>query len=312
MKQSYDVRPLTADDRNEYGFMVHASFNAWYWRHGWGRDYFQRSPSEAAVFFGIYNDLMPGWSVALFNTATGQLHGACFYHPRERHVSLGIMSVHPSFSGRGVGRAIVREIVRLTEAGGYPALRLVSSAINMDSFALYNRAGLVPHQPYHDMIITVPATGASIRDPARNQVRPAVLTDVAAMAQVEDEVSGIRREMDYRYAIQNSRGVLRATILEAPQGGLDGWMIAVNCPALKMLGPCVAKSEEAAATLIAEALDWFAGHTVLCLIPMNKQTLVHRLYSWGGAMWKRICFKPAGRSNPLPASICQASCRKTG
>ena len=36
-------------------------------------------------------------------------------------------------------------------------------------------------------------------------------------------------------------------------------MIAVNCPALKMLGPCVAKSEEAAATLIAEALDWFAG-----------------------------------------------------
>ena len=29
MEQSYDVRPLTADDRNEYGFMVHASFNAW-------------------------------------------------------------------------------------------------------------------------------------------------------------------------------------------------------------------------------------------------------------------------------------------
>ena len=209
------------------------------------------------------------------------------------------MSVHPSFSGQGVGRAIVREIVRLTEAGGYPALRLVSNAINMDSFSLYNRAGLVPHQPYHDMIITVPATGALIRDPARSRVRPASLNDVAAMAQVEDEVSGIRREMDYRYVIQNSRGVLRATVLEAPQGGLDGWMIAVKCPALKMLGPCVAKSEEAAATLIAEALDWFAGHTVLCLIPMNKQTLVHRLYSWGARNVETQLFQARGAFKPF-------------
>ena len=299
MEQSYDVRPLTADDRDEYGLMVHASFNAWYWRHGWGQDYFQCPPAEAAVFFDIYNDLTPGCSVALFSKATGQLHGACFYHPRERHVSLGIMSVHPSFSGRGVGRAIVREIVRLTETGGYPALRLVSSAINMDSFSLYNRAGLVPHQPYHDMIITVPAAGASIRDPARSRVRPASLNDVAAMAQVEDEVSGIRRDIDYRYAIQNSRGVLRATVLEAPQGGLDGWMIAVNCPALKMLGPCVAKSEEAAATLIAEGLDWFAGHTVLCLIPMNKQILVHNMYSWGARNVETHLFQARGAFKPF-------------
>ncbi len=57
MEQSYVMRSLTVDDRDEYGLVVHASFNACYWRHGWGRDYFQCSPAEAGVFFDIYNGL---------------------------------------------------------------------------------------------------------------------------------------------------------------------------------------------------------------------------------------------------------------
>lgn len=279
---SFDLRPLTPEDRAEYGLMVHASFNAWYWKHGWGRDYFCCAPAEAAIFFDIYDDLTPGRSVAAFCKATGHILGACFFHPRERHVSLGIMSVHPSHGRRGIGRALVREIVRFADDGGFPALRVVSSAMNMDSFSLYNRAGLVPRQPYHDMVITVPGDGLPIRYPARERVRAAMLSDVGAMAQLEDEVSGIRREVDYRYAVQNARGCFRGTVIESISGGIDGWMVSVRSPALNMLGPCVARTDEAAAALIAEGLEQFKGETVLFLVPMDKRILVETLYGWGG------------------------------
>lgn len=89
---------------------------------------------DAAVFYDTYNDLTPGCSAAAFSQNSGQLLGACFYHPHERHVSLGIMSVHTAHRGQGIGRALVNEIVRFTEEGGYLVLRLVSSAMNMDSF----------------------------------------------------------------------------------------------------------------------------------------------------------------------------------
>lgn len=38
-----------------------------------------------------------------------------------------------------MGRALVNAIIDFTDASGYTVLRLVSSAMNMDSFSLYNR-----------------------------------------------------------------------------------------------------------------------------------------------------------------------------
>ena len=49
--------------------------------------------------------------------------------------------------------------VDFTESNQYPALCLAGSAINMDSFSLYNTSGLMPRGSYHDMVIAVPATG---------------------------------------------------------------------------------------------------------------------------------------------------------
>ncbi len=293
------LRPLNGDDRGAYGEMVHAAFNAWYWRHGWGRDYFQCTPAEAAVFYDIYDDLTPGRSVAAVDPNTGRLAGACFFHPRERHVSLGIMSVHPSYAGRGVGRALVNAIVDFTDAGGYAALRLVSSAMNMNSFSLYNRSGLVPRQAYHDMVIGVPADGHAARHPVRDRVRPATLADVAAMGALEVSVSGIQRDLDYRYAIANPRDCLHALVCESAEGGLDGWLIAVRHPALNMLGPCVARTEAAAAALILAGLERYRGEAVLVVVPMDKRDLVQTLYGWGARNVETHLFQVRGEFQPF-------------
>lgn len=281
MNDGMILRPLTPADVSEHADLLYSSFNSWYWKHGWGKDYFQCLPQQTAIFYDIYNDLTPGCSIAAFDSKTDRMMGSCFYHPREHHVSLGIMSVHPNYGGRGVGRQLVSHILDYTKEHDYKACRLVSSAINMDSFSLYNRAGFIPRVTYHDMVISVPEEGlGDMVVKGQENVREATIDDIVAMGDLEMEVSGIRREMDYRYAIENPRGVLHAQIYENDQHEMEGFMISVKHPALNMLGPCVARTEEIAIALIRQEIERFAGTWVLFSIPMDKRKMVEQMYDW--------------------------------
>lgn len=293
------LRPLTADDRNVYALMLYRSFNTWYGAHGWPSDYFRCTPEQAGIFLDLYNDISPGCSIAALDPNNGKLMGACFYHPREHHVSLGVMSVNPDYFRRGVGRALVSHIVDFTESHQYAALRLVSSAINMDSFSLYNRSGFIPQGSYHDRVLPVPIVGLQVCYPIRDQVRVAVPADVDAMAALEMEVSGITRVTDCRYAIENPRGVLQALVFEGSDGAIDGFMISIKHSALNMLGPCVARSEKVALALLLQATERFRGDAPLFVVPMNKRELVETLYEWGARNVETHLFQVRGKFQPF-------------
>lgn len=289
------LRPLTDDDRNDYALMLYRSFNTWYRTHGWPSDYFSCVPEQAGIFLDVYNDISPGGNIAAFDPNSGKLMGACFFHPRDHHVSLGIMAVDPDYFQCGVGRMLVNYIVDFTESHQYGALRLVSSAMNMDSFSLYTRSGFIPHGSYHDMVLPVPIAGIQVRSPLREQVRGAALADVDEMAALEMEVSGISRINDYRYAIENPRGILQALVFESSDGVVDGFMISVKHPALNMLGPCVARSEKATLALLLQATERFQGATPLIVVPMDKRELVETLYDWGARNVETHLFQVRGK-----------------
>lgn len=289
------LRPLSDDDRDAYALMLHRSFNTWYSAHGWPSDYFGCAPEQTGIFLDVYNDISPGGSIAAFDSNNGKLMGACFYHPREHHVSLGVMSVDPEYFHCGVGRALVNHIVDYTDSHRYAALRLVSSAMNMDSFSLYNRSGFIPRGSYHDMVLPVPAKGLQVHYPLRDQVREAVSTDVDSMAALEMEVSGISRVNDYRYAIENPRGVLQALVIENSSGVIDGFMISIKHPALNMLGPCVSRSEKAALALLLHATERFRSATPLFVVPVEKRELVETLYDWGARNVETHLFQVRGK-----------------
>src|SRR5262249_44861039 len=187
----------------------------------------------------------------------GRLMGSCFYHPRMHHVSLGIMNVHPNYFGAQVGRALLLHIIDFTERGGYPALRLTSSAMNLDSFSLYNRAGFVPRCAFQDMFIKVPVNGLTQAPAGADKVRPATAPDVPAMAALEMDISGITREEDYRYCITNALGFWSVSVYESPTGNIDGFTISSGHPALNMIGPCLARSYIEAAALIFHDLNHY-------------------------------------------------------
>lgn len=274
------LRSMTDADQSEVADLIYISINHWYQTHG-APAIFQGGPEVARVFYDVYNDLTPGRSVVAVSPTSGRIMGSCFFHPREHHLSLGIMTVHPNYFGRGVGGRLLQHIIEFADTNNFPAIRLTQSALNVDSFSLYNRAGFVPRYSYQDMFLNVPDTGMRSTVTGTDRVRPATLDDVPQMAAVEWDVSGITRELDYRYCIENQRQMWHSYVIEAGDGTLDGFLIASDHPASNMLGPCVARNEDAAIALLHVAFNGFPGRCPVCVVPMDQQKLVRQMYDWG-------------------------------
>jgi ribosomal protein S18 acetylase RimI-like enzyme len=271
---------MEAKDRSEVADLICASTNHWYQVRGRPAS-FPAGPGATDVFFDVYQALDPGCGVVAENIQTGRLTGSCFYHPRPLHCSLGIMNVHPNYFRRGVARALLAYVIDYADRKGSPAVRLTSSAMNLDSFSLYNRAGFVPRCVYQDMIIDVPPSGFTEAVDGSHRVRPATLDDVEQIARLEMEVSGIRRDVDYRFAIANRGQMWEILACEGEAGAIDGFLISVKHPAMCALGPGVMRTEQQAAALVAKALDRHAGGSVLFLVPVLCRDLVRRMYAWG-------------------------------
>jgi GNAT superfamily N-acetyltransferase len=274
------LRAMTPADKHEVADLIYASINTWYRNHGCPA-IFRGEPQVCDVFYDVYEALDPGHNVVAQHPETGRLMGSCFYHPRKHHVSLGIMTVHPNYAGLGVGRALLQHIIDFTEARRQP-LRLTQSAINVDSFSLYNKAGFVPRYAYQDMLVNVPESGIPGEVPGGERVRDATLADVPAMAELEWQVSNITREPDYRYCIENRLGCWHGSVLENRAGGLDGFLISCSHPAMNMLGPGVARDELSATALLHRELNLHRGRAPVVLIPVDKSQLVRQVYAWGG------------------------------
>lgn len=271
------LRPMQISEWPSVAELIFTSTNAWYQRQG-KPAIFTCSPRDVALFCQVYEDLDPGCCVLAEDE--GRLAGSCFYHPRSTHVSLGIMNVHPEFFGKHVARELLRFITTEADRRGLPT-RLVSSAMNLDSYSLYTRAGFVPRLLFQDMLLPVPASGLGAHSAATARIRPAEPRDAAAMAALEQGLAGIERERDYRYFLENRRGIWHASVHEDSHGQIDGFLVSVHHPASNMLGPGVAQSEQIAAELIFAELDQHRGRSPLFLVPAEARQLVQTLYAAG-------------------------------
>jgi GNAT superfamily N-acetyltransferase len=260
--------------------LIHASTNAYYTSHGMSEIFSDEPERTTRLFCEVYEALDPGCCLVAEHPKTKQLIGSCFYHPRETHYSLGIMNVHPSFFGRGVARALLTAITVLADTDGKPT-RLVSSALNIDSFSLYSRAGFVPHATFQDMLIQVPASGLDCPKLENSRVREATLDDLDGIIWLEDEVTGIRRRGDWRYFIENQMGIWHVSVSTDSDGAVVGVLASVGHPGSRIVGPGVMRNEGVAVALAAAELDVHRGHTVLMLIPVLSRKLLETVYSWG-------------------------------
>ena len=275
----FTIRPMRAGEWDEVSELVRISTNHWYESHARGAIF--TGPAEATrLFCEVYETLDPGCCIVAEDGETGRLAGSCFYRQRETHVSLGIMNAHPYFFGRGAASQLLAFITDYADQRNLP-IRLVSSAINLDSFSLYNRAGFVARMAFQDMLIESPADDLAAGAAGADRVRQATVDDIPAMVALEDELVGIRREKDYRFFIENAMGIWRTLVLEGESGALDGFLGSVAHPGSNLLGPGVMRDESTTAALIAAQLDHHKGSTPVFLIPVQAAELVKILYGWG-------------------------------
>ena len=291
------LRKMEHNDRSEVADLICVSTNYWYQMRG-GGPIFPGGPAATAAFFDVYQALDPGCGVVAQSTRTGRLMGSCFFHPRPTHVSLGIMNVHPNYFGGGVARALLGHIIDYADRDEKP-LRLVSSAMNIDSLSLYTRAGFVPREAYQDMIVSVPDGGFPHRPPGSENIREAVRDDVGPMSVLEMDLVGIHRDKDFKFFIDNADGQWHVSIYENCNGKIDGFMASSAHTGCNMIGPGVAKTPEQAAALIAAELDRHRGRSPLMLVPVDRPTLVRQMYDWGGKNCEIHFSQVRGRAHPV-------------
>ena len=183
------------------------------------------------------------------------------------------MNANPAFAGRGVARTLLQEIIK--RAGKKP-IRLVSSALNLDSYSLYTRAKFRPLAIYQDMII--PAE--TVLPPVPSNVRAAKLADLPAILALEDQVSEISREKDWQYFLSDNSSTWRGFVFES-DGELTGFLFSINHPGSRMLGPGVMRDQKAAFALIIAQLSTFGPETPLFLVPASETELIQNLYKLG-------------------------------
>ena len=269
------IRSARDEEFDAVAALIHLSTNHWYETHRGHSIFDPSNPLVCRLFTDVYEDLDPGCCLVA-EMDDGALMGSCFYHPRETHVSLGIMNAHPDSAGLGVAGKLLREII--TRAEGLP-VRLVSSAMNLDSYSLYTKAGFTPQTLYQDM--QFPSAPDISRFPKHaDHIREATLDDVTCMADLEMRLSGIRREKDYRYFIENKHGIWRTLVIEQNRR-ITGFLTSVHHPASHMLGPGVFINQENALALIAAHHEPPLDSQPVFLVPAAESALITQLYHLG-------------------------------
>jgi GNAT superfamily N-acetyltransferase len=286
------LQRLQPNQHDEAAKLIHTSLDTWHRTrlnsHRFGTEW---EPYRSIV--EVYEALDPGCCVVAMDDEDA-LMGSAFFHPRETHVGVGVVSVHPSAFGRGVGRTMMEEIVRF--ADGKP-LRLVSSAMNLDSFSLYTRLGFVPQVTLQAVTLDVPVGGLP---GASRRLRAATMADVPRIADFELRLNGVRKERDYRFFMENRTGGWRLAVIEKPDGELAGFLAASAHDNGAQLGQGVAEDEATMQELVHGMLDaHFRGRHVVWLLPVGCSGLVRQAYAWGARNRETHLFSVLGEAPPM-------------
>lgn len=278
----YEFRQMQPNEQRDVARLIRESTNCWYEANG-RAPIFTGESSSTMLFCDVYEALDPGCCILAVAKETGQIAASCFYHSRFTHVSIGIMNVHPDHFGKGLARQLLDRIVRLSNEQNKP-MRLVSSAMNLDSFSLYTRGGFVPRQIFQDMTLAIPEEGLAERAiPGIHRVRDAHLDDLQNIVQLEQELCFIERKKDHRFFLENAMNIWNVCVIESEDTKqIDGVLVSVKHPGSTMLGPGFMRSEEDALALIRYQLDQHhRGGQPVWLVPSSCHSLVSELYGWG-------------------------------
>ncbi|MFF6912748.1 GNAT family N-acetyltransferase [Streptomyces sp. NPDC012466] len=178
------LRPGTADDAADCGRICYEAFSGIAQEHGFPPDVPSPEVSAALIEGALTH---PGF-YSVVAERDGQIVGSNFLDERSTVVGVGPVTVDPTVQNAGVGRRLMRDVMRRADERGAPGVRLLQSGYHNRSFSLYVSLGFV-HR----------ATVACVQGPPIRrampgyEVREATDADLGACNDVCRQVHGVDR-----------------------------------------------------------------------------------------------------------------------
>lgn len=293
----YTLEVLRPDQHQQAASLLKRSLHEWYESRLRQGDRFSGDAGSFLVFPQVYEELDPGEALVAIDPDR-RLLGVCFVHPRETHYSVGIVATDPSCSRMGVARAMLESVLARACLDNKP-VRLVSSLMNLDSYSLYTRLGFTPGAVFQDLSFSIPVGGIPGEAPENiDRVRLASEDEVLMIADLEQDIQGIRREKDYAFFLRNRSGQWKTWVFEGCAGELQGVLVSSHHQNWKMVGPGCAVDCAVSAALLWKVLDEYRGDSTVVLVPGAATELVAMLYRWGGRNIELHVAQSTGRLTP--------------
>lgn len=252
MTTTAKLRPGSPQDAPVCGQICYDAFGAIAAAHGFPSDF-----PTPQVAVGLASMLLshPGF-YAVVAELDGVVVGSNYLDERSPVVGIGPITVTPDAWDRGIGRLLMRDVLRRAVERDAPGVRLVQTVYHSRSLALYTELGFA----VRDLLACMqgPPLSTSV---AGYQVRPATAEDVAVCEALCRRVHGHHRGGETRDAVAQG-----SALVVEHDGRISGYTTGVA-----FFGHSVGETNEDLKALIGAAPE-FGGPGVL--VPVSNSELL--------------------------------------
>ena len=253
-----EILPATLDGAEKLGDICYRAFDGVSRRHGFETDF--ESPAMAQMIIsGLIRDEHCHSVTALEN---GEPVGSNFIMTPDDVGGIGPVSIDPERQGRGLGRALMEDVLRHARENGIERVRLMQDSFNMQSLSLYASLGFDTKMGAA-LLVPVPADVP--------EVRPATADDMEAVERLSGEIYGVSRRREVE---SMATGPFRPFVYEE-----SGRVVAYFIPGI--IGHGVGETEEALVATVLGATKHVDETFALAFCPLTEGSLFRRFLAAG-------------------------------
>jgi len=131
-------RPGRPEDAAELGRICYAAFDSISSKHGFPCDFPTLEVANEVIQYLLSH---PEFFYSVVAEDRGKLVGSNFLHEWNPVTGVGPITVDPTVQNKNIGRELMLNVMRRSEAKGAPGIRLVQAAYHMRSLSLYTKLG---------------------------------------------------------------------------------------------------------------------------------------------------------------------------
>lgn len=272
------IRGMSIEDTEETGKVIVSSFNDVFIKHGFPAPFPAWQIGQGIASSYARHD-PEGCIIALEG---GKIVGSGFIHLRGETATIGPVSVSPDCQNKGIGRALMEELLHIGTNSS--SIRLIQDSFNLVSFSLYARLSFEAKDTVLNMIMEGPEdyqkTGTHFAcQSERSEFRIVEKKDLPMVVSLDKKMLGLDRAKDFQLLINEGAGFMHKS---RQSQEVTGFMLFYSYRNKTIfIGPGAALTFEALADLLLEVVRLNRGFSLRLKILASQIQLLQFLLKVG-------------------------------